>query len=103
MTGRRSLDRVPADYLRAGTADSWPDGELDDDAPTAVPVVRELVLRLRREMGSRSARQVAKEADIGHTTLAALLRGERWPDAATVAKLEAALDADLWPGRLDGP
>ncbi len=47
----------------------------------------------------RSLRQVAREADISHSTLLAVMAGARWPDMITVAKLEESLDLDLWPRR----
>ncbi len=47
----------------------------------------------------QSLRQVAREADISHSTLLAVMAGARWPDMITVAKLEESLDLDLWPRR----
>ncbi len=47
----------------------------------------------------QSLRQVAREADISHSTLLAVMAGARWPGMITVAKLEESLDLDLWPRR----
>jgi lambda repressor-like predicted transcriptional regulator len=47
----------------------------------------------------RSLRQVAREADISHSTLLAVMAGARWPDMITIAKLEDSLAIDLWPRR----
>ncbi len=47
-------------------------------------------------MLERSARSVAASADVNHVTLLNILAGRTWPDLATLAKLEIALDAELW-------
>lgn len=99
MPRRRGIDRQPRAYVVDG---DWPDGTLDVAAPAAVVATAQLVRRIRAAMGTRSARDVAVAADLQHTTLLALLRGERIPDISTVLKLERALDADLWPGGREG-
>jgi transcriptional regulator with XRE-family HTH domain len=67
--------------------------------PTA-EVARQLAENLRLAIGERSVRSVARDADVDHATIAAILRGRTWPDLYTIAKLERGLGADLWPGRL---
>jgi len=43
---------------------------------------------------------VAKAATgVDHTTISKILNGQVWADIATLARLEAGLGADLWPGR----
>jgi DNA-binding phage protein len=100
MPGRRGLDGPPISFVPAHPDRRWDEVDLPDGTPAPVVAVQELVRRLRAAMGERSARAVAADAGLQHTTLLALLRGERWPDMATVVKLEQALDVDLWPGRL---
>ena len=48
--------------------------------------------------GGRSGRSRERPAWTTNT-VARILRGETWPDIATVAHLEHGLGADLWPGR----
>lgn len=55
--------------------------------------------RLLRAVGDRSLREVARAAGLSHSTLLAVMKGDRWPDMVTIAKLEQALDTDLWPGQ----
>lgn len=77
----------------------WPEAPCDD--PTA-EIARELALRLRTALDGRSLRAAKAVTGVDHTTIAAVLNGTTWADLATIARLEAGLDADLWPGRL-GP
>jgi transcriptional regulator with XRE-family HTH domain len=55
-------------------------------------------LRLESSIGDRPVRDVARASELSHSTLLAILRGERWPDMVTIAKLEEALHTNLWPG-----
>lgn len=41
---------------------------------------------------------MAAAAGIHHVTLLRVLAGDSWPDIATLARLEIALDANLWHG-----
>jgi transcriptional regulator with XRE-family HTH domain len=52
---------------------------------------------LKAAIGDRSLRAVGREAGLDHTTIAAVLEGDRWPDLITIARLEQALGARLWP------
>jgi DNA-binding phage protein len=92
MPTRRGVTGAPRDQLLAG---AWPDGEVDGPAAVAQQLARALAAAL----AGRSVRQVAREADLRHTTVLALLNGQRWPDFVTVVKLEDALAATLWPRR----
>lgn len=74
----------------------WPTRPSTD--PVA-EVARLLAVNVEQAIGERSIRSVAEAANVDHTTLLGLLRGRSWPDLVTIAKLEAGLDADLWPGR----
>ncbi len=97
MARWRGLDGPPASYLVSG---SWPDGRVD--GPVEAWAVQQLCLRLREAMGGRGLREVARAADVNHSSLRALLLGQAWPDVVTLARLEAAVGADLWPGRTVG-
>ncbi len=74
----------------------WPDVPSDD--PLA-EVARQFVVNVRDAMGGRSVRSVAAEVGMGNVTLLTVLAGKAWPDLATIARLEAGLDAELWPRR----
>ncbi|MFF2388968.1 helix-turn-helix domain-containing protein [Agromyces sp. NPDC058104] len=50
-------------------------------------------------MGDRSIRETARLAGLSHAALVRYLAGETWPDLYAIARLEAALGLDLWPGR----
>lgn len=79
-------------------------GEPWPDVPAADPlaeVARQFVLNVRAAMDGRSVRSVAAEVGMGNVTLLTVLAGKAWPDLATIARLEAGLDAELWPRRVD--
>jgi len=74
----------------------WPDVPCTD--PTA-EVARLLALRLRAALGGRSLRAAKAATGVDHTTIGKILNGQVWADIATLARLEAGLSTDLWPGR----
>ncbi len=94
MANRLHL-RPPATYVSAGF---WPDGPVA--GPRVVLYARAFAQAVGRAIGDRTIRDVARGAEISHTTLLAVLHGERWPDMVTIAKLEESLQQDLWPGPL---
>jgi hypothetical protein len=75
----------------------WPEIPCDD--PTA-EVARRLVVRLKEVLGEQSLRSLKGTTGVDHTTVSVILSGQVWPDIATLARLEAGLGADLWPGRI---
>jgi hypothetical protein len=88
----------PARALPVQLADEpWPERASTD--PHA-EVARQFALNVRKAMGTRSIRSVAAEAGVGNVTLLNILAGKAWPDLATIARLEAGLNTDLWPGRV---
>lgn len=89
---RRGITGPPNSYLVSGV---WPDGEVV--GPTPARYAAEVGRRLQAAVGGRPLREIAELADLDHTTLWAVLRGDRWPDLVTLAKLEEALDLRLWP------
>lgn len=92
MPRRSGISGPPRSYVVSG---GWPAGTIDGppEAHYAVEVAR----RLAKAIGERSLRSVAREAGLDHTTVRALVEGERWPDLITIARLEVALDVRLWP------
>ena len=63
-------------------------------------VARLFAENVRVAIGSRSLREVAALTGVNHTSIGDVLNGRTWPDLATIARLEAGLAADLWPGRV---
>ena len=92
MSTRLNLNS-PASYTSMG---DWPRGAVD--GPRVVLYAQAFAQALQEAVGSRSIRDVARAADLSHTTLLAVLHGERWPDMVTIAKLEETLQVELWPG-----
>jgi hypothetical protein len=89
-TGRRT----PRDF-----SDDWPNAVCSD--PDA-EVLRQFVLRLLDAMDGRTRRGVSELTEVTPSVLTGIILGQRWPDTATLARLERGLDADLWPGRIRG-
>jgi len=92
VTRRSDVDQPPAAYLVSG---EWPEGTVE--GPAAAAYARQLALNLHEAMGERSLRELGREAGVHHTTIRAILMGERWADLVTIAKLEQALEVRLWP------
>ena len=89
---RAGIDGPPISYVTDG---DWPYGTIDN--PVA-GYAQEVARRLAKAIGEKSFRSVARQAGVDHTTIMAVVRGERWPDLITLARLEVALEARLWPG-----
>jgi hypothetical protein len=87
------MTRRPRSTPAELTPEPWPDEPSGDPVAEAV---RQFVLRLRAEIGDRSIRSVAGMANVDQNALRRLLLGSTWPDLATLARLELALNADLW-------
>ncbi len=81
------------------TSGDWPAAQLDGDP--AAEAAQEFVVRLAAAAGERSLRGVEAATGVDHDTVARILRGDTWPDMATLAHLEHGLGADLWPGRMN--
>ena len=62
-------------------------------------VGRQIAIRLRAAIGTRTLRAVASSIGMNHSTLVGILDGTSWPDAETLARLEHGLGVDIWPGR----
>ncbi|TFD74893.1 XRE family transcriptional regulator [Cryobacterium sp. Sr8] len=85
----------PARVAPAELCVDWPTTASDD--PVA-EVARLLTLNLRRAIGDRSVREVARITAVDRATIGAVLNGLSWPDIVTLAKLESGLGCSLWPG-----
>ena len=101
MAGGQTHDMAARKYAppRSWVADGgeWPGGPLRSDAPPYAVVTSSIVSAYRAAAGTRSLRSVAGDAGIDPTSLGRMLNGETVPDVHTVAVLEVALGAPLWP------
>ena len=96
-TGRMAARKYAPPRSWVGAGGEWPDGPFAADAPPYALVTAAVVARYRSLVGARSLRSVARDAGIDPTSLGRMLAGETVPDVHTVAVLEEALDAPLWP------
>lgn len=90
-------DAIPSTFTVSGT---WPDGALAADAPIGAHYGRHVAQILKREMDQRglSQRGLAELSGVHHNTVGRVLRGDVYPDLATLARLEKALNVgDLYP------
>ncbi|MEV6104463.1 helix-turn-helix transcriptional regulator [Streptomyces sp. NPDC051940] len=96
MPGDSSRTLAPRAFARTGV---WPNAALAEHHGAAV--AQALARRLAEAMAARqlSAKRLALDAGVNRQTIANVLAGSTWPDLLTIASLELALDADLWPGR----
>ena len=91
---RLGLGRQPKDHLVEGHA--WPEGHLDDEAPSEARLVQELVNRLKNAMGDRGLEAIEELSGVNKTSISRLLRGESWGTVPVIARLERVLGEDLW-------
>lgn len=73
----------------------WPSAPVPDAVHEAV---RRYVQNLRAAIGDDSIRATAARTQVNYSTLHAILDGEAWPDAITVARTEHGLGRRLWDG-----
>jgi transcriptional regulator with XRE-family HTH domain len=64
-------------------------------------VAQALAVRLTAAMESTgwSIAELSRRSEVSRLAIANVLAGKVWPDLLTIARLENALDCDLWPGR----
>ncbi|QMV85835.1 helix-turn-helix transcriptional regulator [Corynebacterium hindlerae] len=101
--GRRPAKNFAAEYP------GWPDikaAEVDDVDDRRLLI---FVHRLRaavRDFEDRgwltSHRDLARRIGTGHATILRVLRGDMWPTAETISKLETTLERELWPRQISG-
>ncbi|MBF9335799.1 hypothetical protein G3N30_05985 [Microbacterium lacticum] len=87
--GRRGRDKPNE------VSDNWPLTPLPDAVHEAV---RRYVVNLRTAMGDESIRAAAARTQVNYSTLHAILDGDAWPDAITVARTEHGFGRRLWDG-----
>ena len=94
MVGGRARVRPPRQVSQ--DPEAWPDRP---QAEPGVEAVRQISAALRAALAERgwSLRRLAAVSGVNRQAIANLLAGDSWPDVATVARLNAALDAGLWP------
>ncbi|WP_246430633.1 helix-turn-helix domain-containing protein [Streptomyces rectiverticillatus] len=96
MPGDSSRALAPRTFVLDG---QWPDAALagHHGARVAQALARRLAAAMRER--GLSANRLAAASGVNRQTIANVLAGATWPDLLTIASLEAALDAELWPGR----
>jgi transcriptional regulator with XRE-family HTH domain len=92
VVGARNLN-APAAYVAAG---AWPYARLS--GPRIAVYAQLFARRVAAAIDGRTLREVARAAGISHSTLLAVILGQRWPDMVTIARLEDSLETELWPG-----
>lgn len=94
---RSSNDKVPRDYVASGT---WPHAALTPDAPVSAHYGQALARNIERALAStgQSLRMLAEATGITHSTISRVVNGRVLPDLGTLARLEAALGFQIWPG-----
>jgi len=75
------------------------DGDFLDGTPTDAlgRVAQSFALNLREAMTGRSGRAFEREAGMSNASVVRILKGQVWPDAVTIARLELATGRSLWP------
>lgn len=96
---RQGVDGVPADHVDG----LFPAAALRAEAPVAARYAVVVARALRGALQDRSLSGLCRQAGLARTTVQDLLAGRTWPDLATLAKLEDALDTTLWPSREELP
>lgn len=78
--------------------EEWPQGDLSLDAPIEALRARQLAKALASAMTERrlSGRQVAATCGVDQRTVSRLLSGASYPDIATLARIEAGMERQLW-------
>lgn len=92
-------DKIPRTY----TTGEWPkDAVPNDDAPVGVHYSLALARTLSAlaEERNLSHRRMSESAGLSAPTVGRIVRGAVYPDLATLARLEAALQTDLYPAGL---
>jgi hypothetical protein len=94
MVGGRARVRPPRQVSQ--DPEAWPDRP---DPEPGVEAVRQIAAALKAALAECewSLRRAASASGVNRQAIANLLAGDSWPDVATVARLGAALGADLWP------
>ena len=94
MTRQTGLEPNPHSYLADGA--QWPTGHLRHNSPPVALLARAISERLHDALKGRTAREIAELAGLSHQTVINVLNGNTWWDTITIARLERALDIELW-------
>ena len=74
----------------------WPYGQLQDGAPPEALLAQALAQRLHQQKTGQTLKDITERAGITTDALSRLLRGETWGTLPIIARLEKALDTNLW-------
>ena len=76
-------------------SERWPNTPVEDPVHETI---RRYVHNLIATIGNTSIKAAAERTQVNYSTLHAILHGEAWPDAITVARTEEGLQTRLWEG-----
>lgn len=96
MPRRSEAYGTPRQWLVRG---SWPNGTFREDTPEVVAYAVQLAITLEAALEGLNKSAVASSASLTRTTLYDMLAGNAWADMVSIARLEEALQTDLWPTR----
>lgn len=95
---REVKKKSPRSYIKP-LKGAWPEGELEDDAPPEVHLIRDVVLLFEHYKKTRKPHDletIANRIQVSRTTLQHLRAGKTWPDALVIARLEILWNVRLW-------
>lgn len=92
-------------YRRAMTLERRPRpfelvrGDFLEGTPTDMlgQVAQAFARNVRAAMAGRSGRGFERESGMSNASVIRILKGQVWPDAVTIARLEVATGRSLWP------
>ena len=94
MPNYRHAASRPSDHLAPGQL--WPYGQLEDDPPPEALLAQALAQRLHQQKTGQKLKDIAERAGITTDALSRLLRGATWGTLPILARLERALNTELW-------
>ena len=75
---------------------------LDGEATDPLGRIAQTFARnLRVAIDGRSVREFERELKMSNASVVRILKGQVWPDAVTIARLEIATGRSLWPAFTD--
>lgn len=86
----------PRAYCASG---AWPEAAMAGHHGARVAQALAVRLRAAIDEKSWSIVELARISGVARDTITKAMTGRGWPDLLTIAKLEEALGANLWPGR----
>ena len=76
----------------------WPDSRLPKLEP-AHQVIEDLAANVFRRYRNYTLKEFAEDTGVSASTISDLTRGNAWPSALTVARLDVAVRYPLWPSK----